>query len=436
MPRPRKAQLRESSEISTPPHRRRRTSAANDSGIPEEVLAGFDKMLEGNLNPEAVHGEGGLIKRVVQAFVERALRGEMTHHLGYGAASDPPEGQSNRRNGTTSKTLRSDRGPMSITVPRDRDATFEPAIVAKHARELALFDDKILSMYARGMSVRDIQGHLREIYNTDVSHDLISRVTDEVVDEVRAWQTRPLDATYLIVYLDALMVRIRDKGVVQNRAVYVVVGVGVEGRKDVLGLWIQATEGAKFWLSILNDLRQRGVSDILVLCADGLKGLPEAVEAAFPMAIFQTCIIHMVRASLRYVSYKHYAAVCADLKLIYTAVDERTAREALDEFATKWKERYPMIAESWHARWHELVPFLAFPSEIRRAIYTTNTIEALNRILRKTLKTRGHLPNDDAALKLLFLAIRNAERTWGRRPRDWNQQLMQFAIHFGERVPL
>ena len=290
-------------------------------------------------------------------------------------------------------------------------------------------------MYARGMSTRDIWAHLSEMFGVEVSPDLISRATDAVVDELKAWQRRPLERVYPIVYLDALVVKIRDKGLVQNRAVYLAVGVDLDGHKDVLGMWIQTTEGAKFWLAILNELKQRGVEDILVLSADGLAGMPQAVEAAFPSTIFQTCIVHMVRSSTRFVPWKERRAVCAELRKIYNADDIEHAAAELDAFEAVWGERFPMIATAWRERWNEVTPFLAFPAEVRRAIYTTNAIEALHRILRKVLKTRGHMPTDDAALKLLFLAIQNAKKKWGRPHHSWSQARLQFAIHFGDRFP-
>jgi putative transposase len=400
--------------------------------IPDEIV---DQLLAGYRKPEDLLGPGGLIKQLVGRLVTRAMSAEMSHHLGYEHGQDPPDGQGNRRNGRSSKTLRTDSGPIEIEVPRDRQGSFEPQIVGKHERHFDGFDDKIVSMYSRGMSVRDIRAHLQEIYAVDVSPELISRVTDAVVDELRTWQARPLDATYLVVYLDALMVKIRDKGVVRNKAVYSVVGLNADGRKEVLGLWIQNTEGAKFWLSILTELRQRGVQDIFIICADGLTGMPDAVEAAFPQAIFQTCIVHMVRSSTRFVPWKDRRAVCGDLRAIYTAASVDDASDALDAFEVKWGKRFPMVVSAWRNRWAEITPFLAFPEEIRQVIYTTNAIEALNRQIRKALKTRGALPDDDAAMKLIFLAIRNASATWGGRTRFWVQGLLQFAIHFKTRLP-
>jgi putative transposase len=405
---------------------------AGGTAIPDELV---DQLLKGYSKPEDLLGPGGLIKQLMGKLISRAMDAELTHHLGYERGQEPTETPGNRRNGKGRKTVRTDGGPVDVEVPRDREGTFEPKIVGKHERHFDGFDDKIISMYARGMSVRDIRAHLEEIYGVEVSPDLISRVTDAVVDEMRVWQARPLEPVYLVVYLDALVLKIRDKGVVRNKSVYIAVGLGPDGRKDVLGLWIQNTEGAKFWLAILTELRQRGVEDVLVLCADGLTGLPDAAEAAFPEAIFQTCIVHMVRSSTRFVPWKDRKAVCADLRKIYTAPSVDDAALALKAFEAAWGRRFPMIAASWKTRWAEITPFLAFPEEIRRAIYTTNAIEALNRILRKTLKTRGALPDDDAALKLLFLSIRNAKSTWGGRNRSWHHALLQFAIHFEGRIP-
>lgn len=400
--------------------------------FPSEVL---DQLLRNYSKPEDLTGPDGLLKKLTAALVERAMSAELTHHLGYEAGEKPPEEQANRRNGASSKTLRSEQGSMTVEVPRDRDGTFEPQIVPKHQRQFNGFDDKILSMYARGMSVRDIRAHLEEIYGVSVDADLISRVTDSVVDELKAWQHRPLDALYLVVYLDALVVKIRDKGVVQNKAVYIAVGVGVDGAKDVLGMWIQQSEGAKFWMAILTELRNRGVQDVLILCADGLAGLPDAVSAIFPETVFQTCIVHMVRSSVRYVGFKERKPVCADLRRVYTAENRDAAEDALDDFDKRWGRQYPTIAAGWRKRWEEIVPFLEFSPEIRRAIYTTNAIEALNRQLRKVLKTRGHMPSDEAALKLLFLALRNAKKVWGRPFPQWNRSMGQFAIRFEGRFP-
>jgi putative transposase len=400
--------------------------------IPDELI---DQLLGGYRKPEELTGPNGLIKQLIGKLVTRAMNAELDHHLGYPPGEEPPEGQSNRRNGKRSKILRSDVGPIAVDVPRDREGTFEPKIVGKHERHFSGFDDKILSMYARGMSVRDIQAHLREIYAVDVSPDLISKVTDAVIDELRAWQSRPLEPVYLIVYIDALITKIRDKGVVQNKAIYTVMGISPDGRKDILGFWVQATEGAKFWLNILGELRARGVQDILVICADGLTGIAEAIEAAFPKAIHQTCIVHMIRSSTRLVPWKDRKAVCADLREVYTAADAEAAAQALDAVEAKWGKRFPMIVPSWRRRWAEVVPFLAFPPEIRHAIYTTNAVESFHAQLRKALKTRGHLPNDDAALKLLYLAARHVT-TRMNKSRDWATSAMQFAIYFEGRVSI
>jgi putative transposase len=326
----------------------------NKGIFPREVL---DQLLKGYSKPEDLTGRDGLQKQLTAALVERAMNAELTHHLGYESGEKPPEEQGNRRNGATSKTLRSEQGTLTVEVPRDREGTFEPQIVPKHQRHFNGFDDKILSMYARGMSVRDIRAHLEEIYGVSVDADLSTRVTDSVVDELKAWQLRPLDAVYLIVYLDALVIKVRDKGIVQNKSVYLAVGVNMDGVKSVLGMWIQQTEGAKFWMSILTEIRNRGVQDILILCADGLTGLPDAVGAVFPEAVFQTCLVHMVRSSVRYVGFKERKPVCADLRRIYTAETRAAAEDALEEFDRRWGRQYPAIAPAWRKRWEEIVPF-------------------------------------------------------------------------------
>ena len=394
----------------------------------------LDELIAEHGGPSGVTGPDGLLKELTRRLVNRAMGAELTQHLGYETGEAPPEGQSNRRNGKTEKTVRTGQGEIAVEVPRDRDGSFEPQLIPKHQRQFDGFDDKILSMYARGMTVREIRSHLEEIYGVDVSPDLISRVTDAVIDEMTAWQTRPLEPVYLVVYLDALVIKVRDSSGVQNKSVYIVVGVRPEGRKDVLGFWLQATEGAKFWLTILTELRQRGVEDILVMCADGLTGMSDAVEASFPRAIFQTCIVHMVRSSMRFVPWKERKAVCEDLRAVYTAETVEAAAAALDGFERIWSKRFPMIVPAWRRRWDEITPFLAFPIEIRKAIYTTNAVEALNRQLRKVLKIRGHMPNEQAALKLLFLAVRNALKNWGGPDKRWNAALLQFAIYFEGRI--
>lgn len=400
-----------------------------------DTIKALNTLLAGYTGPEDFFGPDGLLKQLVAAVMNRAMETEMTAHLGYDKGQEPPEGQSNRRNGHGLKTLRGDLGEVETAIPRDREGTFEPRLVEKHDRSIKGFDQKILAMYARGMSTRDIQAHIQEVYGVDVSPQLVSDVTEAVVDEVRAWQTRALEPVYLATYLDALVVKIRDKGMVTNKSIYLAVGVQPDGSKDVLGMWLAASEGAKFWLAILSELRQRGVQDIFVICADGLKGLPEAVEASFPAAVFQTCIVHLVRSSVRFVPWKDRKAVCADLRAVYSAVDEKAALEALDAFDATWGKSYPMVVKAWRERWAELSPFLHFPPELRKAVYTTNAIEALNRQVRKVIKTKGAFPSDDAALKLIYLAIRNAQKTWGNRTRDWTSALLQFAVVFGDRMP-
>ena len=402
-------------------------------GIPQDLLS---KLLEAYDGPGDLRSDPQtLIRDLTAALINRAMESEMEHHLGYERGEEPPGTQSNRRNGKGKKRLRTGQGEVQIEVPRDRDGSFEPQLVPKHQRTFAGFDDKIIAMYARGMTVRDIREQLEELYDVDVSPDLISRVTDGVLDELRVWQSRPLEPVYCIVYLDALVVKIRTKAGVRNRAIYIAVGVPSEGTRQVLGLWIQDTEGAAFWTSILEELRQRGVEDVLVLCSDGLAGMSEACEAIFPRAVFQTCIVHVVRSSTRFVAWKDRKAVCADLRPIYTAINAEEAEAALEAFEEKWDSQYPTVARSWRHRWDDIIPFLSYPAEIRRAIYTTNAIEALNRKLRKALKTRGHLPSDQAALKLLFLVLTHERKGAVRRTRTWNQALNQFAIYFEGRLP-
>jgi putative transposase len=327
-----------------------------------------------------------------------------------------------------------DQGPVRVRSPRDRNGTFEPKIVAKRQSRWVGFDEKVIALYARGLTVREIQGHLAEIYGTDVSPDLISKITDAVLDDVKAWQNRPLEAVYAIVYLDALVVKIRDGQAVRNHACYLAIGVNLDGEREVLGIWFQRSEGAKFWLQVLTDLKQRGVADVLVACVDGLTGFPDAIEAVFPQAWVQTCIVHLVRSSLRFVPYRDKRAVAADLKKIYTAVDQDAAADELQRFADKWDPRYPTISRSWLEHWERIIPFLAFPPDVRRAVYTTNTIEALNRQIRKIIKTRGQFPTEDAARKLIYLAITRAQTKW-RRAYNWNSALAAFKIHFGDRIP-
>ncbi len=385
----------------------------------------LDELLQGKA-PE------DLIKELTAAVVNRALEAELTEHLDYEDGEEPPESQANRRNGHRTKKVRTGQGEVEIAVPRDRDGTFDPQLVKRYQRAIPGFDEKILAMYARGMSTRDIRGFLEEEYGVDVSPDLISRVTDSVVDELKQWQSRPLQAMYPIVYLDALVVKVRSQGAVQNKSLYMVIGVDEDGIRDVLGLWLQDTEGAKFWLSILNELRHRGVQDILFLCADGLAGLPEAAESSFPRTVFQTCVVHLIRASTRLVPWMHKRAVCKDLRPVYTAANIEAAATALEQFEAKWGPKYPMVARAWRSRFEEWTPFLAFSPEIRRAIYTTNVIEATNRQIRKVLKTKGHLPNDEAVMKLVWLVLRGLSSTWRKlkRHRDWATVRLHLAMHF------
>jgi putative transposase len=404
----------------------------NGPAIKNEIL---DELMKSVKNPDDLLGEGGLLRQLTARLVEKALQAELTSHLGYDAGQARPEGASNGRNGYTSKTLLTDQGEVTVDVPRDREGSFEPQLVRKRERRLTGFDDRILALYARGMSVRDIKGHLQEMYGVEVSPDLISRVTDAVMEDVAAWQSRPLDAVYPIVYLDAIVVKIRDQGVVRNKSVYIALGVTVQGNKEVLGLWIEPTEGAKFWLKVVNELKTRGIQDVLILCCDGLKGFPEAIEAVFPKAVVQTCIVHMIRNSVRFVSYKDRRELVRDLKPIYSAASREDAQHALAAFEERWGRRYAMIGAAWRNNWERVVPFLDFPPEIRRIIYTTNAIESLNSSLRKLVFHRGHFPSDEAAIKLLFLGLRNLEKRWNRSAREWNKALGQFAIFFEGRLP-
>ena len=392
----------------------------------------LDQLLGGGLKPADLTAEDGLFRRLKKALLERALGAELTHHLGYEKGDPAGRGTGNSRNGASSKTLLTDDGEIAIEVPRDRAGTFEPVIVAKGQTQFDGFDDKIISLYARGLTVREIQGHLAEIYGTEVSPDLISKVTDAVLEEVREWQSRPLETVYPIVVFDALRVKIRDEGLVKNKAVYVVLGIRPDGAKEVLGLWIEQSEGAKFWLKVMNDLKNRGVNDILIAVVDGLKGFPEAINAVFPQTLVQTCIVHLIRNSMAYVSFKDRKTIMPSIKAIYHAENAEAALLNLHELEAEWGKRYPAIGQAWRRAWEHVIPFFAFAPEIRKMIYTTNAVEALNRSLRKIIKTRGSFPNDEAAMKLLYLAIKNAEVHW-RRPIAWTAAMSQFAIQFGDR---
>jgi putative transposase len=367
--------------------------------------------------------------------IETALGAELTDHLGYPPGQAPPGAGGNHRNGSTAKRLQTDLGPVEIKTPRDRAGSFEPQLVAKRQTRLAGIDDKILGLYAGGMSVRDIEGHLAELYGaTAIGRDTISRVTDAVLQDVAAWRTRPLEAVYPIAYFDCLMVKVREDRSVRNRACYLAIGVTVEGDREVLGIWWQETEGAKFWLAVLNDLAQRGVADVLIACVDGLTGFPEAIEAVFPQAWVQTCIVHQIRNSMRFVAYADRKRVAAELKPVYRAVNAESAADALAAFDEQWGTKYPMIADSWRTRWENIIPFLALPADLRKAVYTTNSIENLNRQIRKTIKTRGHFPDEQAATKLIYLAIQRSERKW-QKAYNWTAALRGLKIHFADRLP-
>jgi putative transposase len=411
-------------------------------GAPEEVvdrLAGLlpreelEDALEG-LDPEQITGPGGLLTQLAGRVIETALGAELSGHLGYPPGQSPPGGAGNVRNGATSKTLQTELGPVGIRTPRDRAGSFEPRLVRKRQTRLAGLDDRVLDLYAGGMSVRDIAAHLSGLYGTEIGRDTISRVTDAVLEDVQAWRTRPLEAVYPIVYFDAMMVKVREDRSVRSRACYLAVGVTVEGDREALGIWWQDNEGAKFWLAVLNDLHRRGVRDVLIACVDGLAGFPEAIEAVFPKAWVQTCIVHQIRSSLRYVPYKDRRKVAADLRPIYTAPNAEAAETELERFDESWGQRYPMIARAWRRDWEHITPFLALPDELRRVVYTTNTIEAMHRQIRKAIKTRGHFPDEQAATKLIYLAVERAETKW-RSARSWTPALTALKIHFGDRLP-
>jgi transposase-like protein len=401
--------------------------------IPDELV---DQLLEGYEDPSELTGPDGLLNRLRKRLVERAAGAELEAHLGYPPGAEPPEGQANRRNGSAAKTLRTVDGPVRVELPRDRDASFEPRIVPKHARSFDGFDEQILALYAGGMTTREIQRHLRDLYGVDVSDGLISDVTASVQDDVRAWQTRPLEEVYVVVYLDAMIVSIREAQVVRRKAVHVAIGVTLEGARDCLGLWIEHREGARFWTSVLTDLRNRGVKDVLFVCTDGLSGFPEAIEAVFPSAVNQTCIVHLVRQSLRYLAYKERKQGAAELRRIYTAPDADAAQAVLDELSLSWATTKTRTAalDVWRRAWERVIPFLAFPEEIRRIVYTTNAVESLHMQIRKTIKTRGHFPNDDAALRLIWLAVMRAKTSW-RSCYNWSNAMSVLRIHFGDRIP-
>jgi putative transposase len=399
-------------------------SRRKEPAIPNELL---DQLLAGGA-ASAAFEQGGLLDSLKKALTERALNAEMDHHL----AGD--DGAGNTRNGYGRKTVMTETGKLAIDVPRDRQSSFDPQLIAKYQRRFPGFDDKIVSMYARGMSTREITGHLHDLYGIDVSPDLISTVTDAVLDEVSTWQQRPLDACYPLVFFDAIRVKIRDEGMVRNKAIHIALGVRADGAKEVLGLWLEQNEGAKFWLRVMNELKNRGVEDILLAVVDGLKGFPEAITAVFPETVVQTCIVHLLRNSMDFVSWKDRKGLATALKQIYRATDADAAEKALTAFeAGSWGQRYPAIGQSWRRAWSEVIPFFAFPDEVRRIVYTTNAIEALNSKLRRAVRARGHFPSDEAATKLLYLILNRSEKEWKMPPREWSMAKAQFAVIFGER---
>jgi putative transposase len=400
--------------------------------IDDELI---DNLLKGYKKPEDLIGENGLLKQLTKQLLERAMSAEMTAHVGYEKHDVAGNNTGNSRNGKSAKTIKGTFGTMPIEVPRDRNGTFEPQIIEKHQTRFTGFDENIISLYARGMSTREIQQNLEEIYHVDVSPALISAVTDEVIEEVKTWQNRQLDAVYPIVYMDAIQFKVRDNGHVKNKAVYLAIGVTMEGMKEVLGLWIAQTEGAKFWLQVVTELKNRGVRDIFIACVDGLKGFPEAIESIFPQTVVQLCIVHLVRHSLNYVNWKQRKEVASDLRKIYAAATETEAEQRLTHFSMKWDGKYPMISKSWRSNWVRVIPFFAHPPEIRKVIYTTNAIESLNMSLRKVTKARGSFPNDEALFKLLYLALRNIAKKWTMTVHAWKDALNRFAILYEDRLP-
>ncbi len=393
------------------------------------------QMLE-ELIPEPITQEQceEIFHELKKAIIERALNAEMTHHLGYAAGQAKPEGVGNHRNGKSAKSVITDTGTVRIEVPRERDGTFEPQLIGKHQRRLTGFDDKILAMYARGMTVREIQGFLQEMYGLEVSPELISNVTDEVMSEITAWQSRALETMYPVVFFDALRVKIRADGVVRNKAVYLALGILADGTRDILGIWIENTEGAKFWMKVFNDLKTRGCNDILIAVTDGLNGMSEALGAVYPQTTLQTCIVHLIRNSLDYASWKDRKSLAEAIKAIYTAVSAQAAQAELDAFEQgPWGQKFPAVVRLWRAAWEKVIPFFAFPPEVRRVIYTTNAIESVNARVRKILKSRGHFPSDEAATKLIWLALRNITAKWTHPSPHWKAAMNQFAILYKER---
>ena len=396
----------------------------------------LDDLMKNYKKPEDLIGENGLLKQLTKALVERAMKAEMTEHLGFEKHDPAGKKSGNSRNGNSKKTIKGEFGNMEIAVPRDRNATFDPVIVPKGETRFTGFDDKIISMYARGMTTRDIQGHLQELYGVEVSPTLVSQVTDAILEEITLWQNRPLEEVYPIIYLDAVRVKVRHNSTVINKAVYISIGVTWDGKKEVLGMWIAETEGAKFWLQVVTELKNRGVRDIFIACVDGLKGFPEAIEAVFPKTQVQLCIVHMVRHSLRYVSWKQRKEVAKDLKSVYQAPTIDQAETNLTAFAKKWDTSHPTISKSWRNNWERIIPLFSYPPQIRKATYTTNAIESLNMSLRKVTKNRGSFPNDEAMMTLLYLAMKNLSKKWTLPLRDWKSAMNQFTILFEGRMPV
>lgn len=405
--------------------------AAKMAALPQMPKELINQFITGPMSAESIEATSVAFKK---ALIEQALAGELTHHLGYEPGADKPEEVSNQRNGTSAKTVLTKDGALRIEIPRDRHGSFEPVLIPKHERRFTGFDDKIVAMYARGMTVRDIQGFLRESYGVEVSAEFISCVTDAVMAEVTNWQTRPLEAMYPVVFFDALRVKISEDALVQNKAIYLALGILADGTRDILGLWIENTEGAKFWMKVFNDLKTRGVKDILIAVTDGLKGMPEALSVVFPATTLQTCIVHLIRNSLAYASWKERKELAKALRPIYAAVNAESAQAALDAFeAGVWGKKFPTVVAAWRSAWSHVIPFFAFPPDIRRVLYTTNAIESVNSRIRKIIKTRGHFPNDDAASKLIWLALKNITANWSSASRDWKAAMNQFAILYGDR---
>ena len=413
------------------PRQPKTAAASGKAALPQLSQQMLEELIPGPVTKEQFED---IFQNFKRAFIERAMGAEMNQHLGYGVGQSKPEGVTNHRNGTSAKTVITDSGAVRIEVPRDREASFEPQLIGKHERRFTGFDDKIIAMYARGMSVREIQAFLAEMYAVDVSPELISSVTDAVMSEVSAWQARALEAMYPVVFFDALRVKIRENGVVRNKAVYLALGILADGTRDILGIWIENTEGAKFWMKVFNDMKTRGCNDVLIAVTDGLKGMGEALEVVYPQTTLQTCIVHLIRNSLEYASWKDRKPLAAAIKPIYTAPSAEAALAELDAFESgPWGKKFPTVVASWRRVWDKVIPFFAFPPEVRRVIYTTNAIESVNARLRKILKTRGHFPNDEAATKLIWLALRNITADWGRAANHWKAAMNQFAILYQER---